>query len=263
MRDAIIIGAGHSGLVCAWYLARAGLKVTVLERRAVVGGAAITEACPPGCRNSVPAHTVPLLNPRVIHGMEPGRHGVRMVERPLANFLPLDDGRYLKIGAGQAAADIARFSRRDADRLDDQRRLDGAADPLRELVLQTPPNRFEGGWLAALPELAKAGRLGNRPRKLSLAAQRELPALFSRSAGDYLDGWFGGEPIKAIYGFDSVVGHHASPYAPGSAYVLLHHALGEVDGRKGAWGHAIGGMGAVTGAPGHHAAREVLRDVAS
>ncbi|WP_288380564.1 NAD(P)/FAD-dependent oxidoreductase [uncultured Massilia sp.] len=247
MRDVIIIGGGHNGLVCAFYLARAGLKVTVLERRAVVGGAAVTEEFHPGFRNSVAAYTVSLLNPRVIADMALAEHGLRIVERPLSNFLPLDDGRYLKLGAGKTASEVAKFSQRDADRLDDYaRHLDGAADLLRELVLQTPPNRVEGGWLAALPELVKAGKLGNRMRGLSLQMQRELLDLFTKSAGDYLDGWFESAPIKAAYGFDSVVGNYASPYTPGSAYVLLHHVFGEVNGKKGAWGHAIGGMGAIT-----------------
>ena len=247
MRDALIIGGGHNGLVCAWYLARSGLKVTVLERRSVVGGAAVTEEFHPGFRNSVAAYTVSLLNPKFIRDMALARHGLRIVERPLSNFLPLDDSRYLKIGAGKTATEVARFSQRDADRLDHyHRHLDAGADLLRELVLQTPPNRVEGGWLAALPELLKAGRLGNRMRKLSLEAQRELLDLFTKSAGDYLDGWFESDPIKAAYGFDSVVGNYASPYTPGSAYVLLHHVFGEVNGSKGAWGHAIGGMGAIT-----------------
>ena len=105
---------------------------------------------------------------------------------------------------------------------------------------------MEGGWLNALPELFKAGRLGRRLGRLELAQQRELLDLFTKSAGDYLDGWFDSDPIKAVYGFDSVVGNYASPYAPGSAYVLLHHVFGEVNGRKGAWGHALGGMGAIT-----------------
>ncbi|WP_312165334.1 phytoene desaturase family protein [Massilia timonae] len=247
MRDAIIIGAGHNGLVCAWYLTRAGLKVTLLERRGVVGGAAVTEEFHPGFRNSVAAYTVSLLNPKVIRDMELGRHGLRIVERPLSNFLPFEDGRYLKVGAGRTALEVAKFSQRDAACLDDyHRHLDDAADLLRELVLQTPPNRVEGGWLAALPELLKAGRIGNRMRKLSLASQRELLDLFTKSAGDVLDGWFEIDPIKAAYGFDSVVGNYASPYTPGSAYVLLHHVFGEVNGKKGAWGHAIGGMGAIT-----------------
>jgi len=247
MRDAIIIGAGHNGLVCAFYLASAGLKVTVLEQRQVVGGAAVTEEFHPGFHNSVAAYTVSLLNPKVIADMDLARHGLRVVERPLSNFLPLDDGNYLKLGAGKTAGEVARFSQRDASRLDDYaRQLDAAADLLRELVLQTPPNRVEGGWLAALPELIKAGKLGNRMRALSLDAQRGLLDLFTKSAGDYLDGWFESAPIKAAYGFDSVVGNYASPYAPGSAYVLLHHVFGEVNGKKGAWGHAMGGMGAIT-----------------
>jgi len=247
MRDVVIIGGGHNGLVCAFYLARAGLKVTVLEAREVVGGAAVTEEFHPGFHNSVAAYTVSLLNPRVIGDMGLAAHGLRVVERPLSNFLPLDDGRYLKIGAGRTRDEVAKFSRRDAGRLDDYaRQLDTAADLLRELVLQTPPNRVDGGWLAALPELLKAGKIGNRMRKLPLASQRELLDLFTKSAGDYLDGWFESAPIKAAYGFDSVVGNYASPYTPGSAYVLLHHVFGEVNGRKGAWGHAIGGMGAIT-----------------
>jgi phytoene dehydrogenase-like protein len=110
-------------------------------------------------------------------------------------------------------------------------------------VLQTPPNRVQGSWIGALPELIKVGKLGNRMRKLSLASQRELLDLFTKSAGDYLDGWFESAPIKAAYGFDSIVGNYASPYSPGSAYVLLHHVFGEVNGKKGAWGHAIGGHG--------------------
>jgi phytoene dehydrogenase-like protein len=247
MRDAIVVGAGHNGLVCAFYLARAGLKVTLLERRGVAGGAAVTEEFHPGFRNSVASYTVSLLNPKVIRDMELARHGLRVVERPLSNFLPLDDANYLKLGAGKTKAEVARYSERDAERLDAYAaQLDAAADLLRDLVLQTPPNRVEGGWLGALPELIKAGRLGKRMARLPLATQRELLDLFTKSAGDYLDGWFESAPIKAAYGFDSVVGNYASPYSPGSAYVLLHHVFGEVNGKKGAWGHAIGGMGAIT-----------------
>jgi phytoene dehydrogenase-like protein len=247
MRDAIVVGGGHNGLVCAFYLARAGLKVTVLEQRGVVGGAAVTEEFHPGFRNSVAAYTVSLLNPKVIHEMDLAAHGLRVVERPLANFLPLDDAHYLKIGAGRTASEVAKFSQRDAERLDAYaEHLDAAADLLRELVLQTPPNRVQGGWLNALPELIKAGKLGKRVAGLPLATQRALLDLFTKSAGDVLDGWFESAPIKAAYGFDSVVGNYASPYTPGSAYVLLHHVFGEVNGKKGAWGHAIGGMGAIT-----------------
>jgi phytoene dehydrogenase-like protein len=247
MRDVVIIGGGHNGLVCAFYLARAGLKVTVLERRHVVGGAAVTEEFFPGFRNSVASYTVSLLNPKVIADLELERHGLRVVERQINNFLPLDDGRYLKMGGGKTHAEVAKFSARDAHRLDAYaERLDAVGDVLRDLVLRTPPNMVQGGFLAALPELLKAGGLGRRLNRLSLDLQRELLDLFAKSAGDYLDGWFESAPIKAVYGFDGIVGNFASPYAAGSAYVLLHHTFGEVNGKKGVWGHAIGGMGAIT-----------------
>ena len=246
-RDVVIIGGGHNGLVCAAYLAAAGLKVTVLERRGVVGGAAVTEEFVPGFRNSVAAYTVSLLNPKVIADLDLGRHGLRIVERQLSNFLPLGESGYLKIGAGETADEVAKFSAADAGRLDDYaQRLDRIADVLRDLVLKTPPNVTEGNWLEALPELLRAARVGRGVGRLDLPMRRELLDLFVKSAGDYLDGWFESAPIKAAYGFDGIVGNYASPYAAGSAYVLLHHVFGEVNGKKGAWGHAIGGMGAIT-----------------
>ena len=247
LRDAVIVGGGHNGLVCAAYLAAAGLKVTVLERRAVVGGAAVTEEFHPGFRNSVAAYTVSLLNPKVIRDLDLPRHGLRIVERKLANFLPLDESSYLKVGSGQTAQEVAKFSARDAGRLNAYgERLDVIADVLRDLVLQTPPNVTAGGWLQALPEMLRGARQAKRIAKLDLPMRRELLDLFVKSAGDYLDSWFESAPIKAAYGFDGVVGNYASPYAAGSAYVLLHHVFGEVNGKKGAWGHAIGGMGAIT-----------------
>src|SRR6202453_3123777 len=255
LRDVIIVGGGHNGLVCAAYLAAAGLKVTVLERRAVVGGAAVTEEFHPGFRNSVAAYTVSLLNPKIIRDLELARHGLTVVERKLSNFLPLEDGRFLKVGAGRTEQEVAKFSTRDAARLAEYgRRLDTVADVLRAVVLETPPSVTAGGWLEALPELMRGARLGNRIAKLDMAMRRELLDLFVKSAGDYLDTWFESDPIKAAYGFDGVVGNFASPYKPGSAYVLLHHVFGEVNGKKGAWGHAIGGMGAITQAMARSAA---------
>jgi phytoene dehydrogenase-like protein len=245
--DALIIGGGHNGLVCAAYLAAAGLKITVLERRAVVGGAAVTEEFHPGFRNSVAAYTVSLLNPKVIRDLELPRHGLRIVERVLSNFLPSADGRYLCTGGDRTRDEVAKFSRKDAQRLSGYgERLDLIADVLRDLVLQTPPNVVQGNWRSALPELLRATRIGGRLRRLDLDMRRELLRLFSSSAGDYLDGWFESDPIKAVYGFDGIVGNYASPYTPGSAYVLLHHVFGEVNGKKGVWGHAVGGMGAIT-----------------
>ncbi|HVP34408.1 MAG TPA: NAD(P)/FAD-dependent oxidoreductase [Steroidobacteraceae bacterium] len=245
--DALIIGGGHNGLVCAAYLAAAGLKVIVLERRAVAGGAAVTEEFHPGFRNSVAAYTVSLLNPKVIRDLELARHGLKVVERRCANFLPTADGRYLMTGEGRTQSEVARFSARDAARIPEYgERLDRIADVLRDLVLVTPPNAVEGGWRTALPELVRAARVGGRLRRLDMALRRELLALFAMSAGDYLDRWFESDPIKAVFGFDGVVGNYASPYSGGSGYVLLHHVFGEVNGKKGAWGHAIGGMGAIT-----------------
>ncbi len=246
-RDVVIVGGGHNGLVCAAYLAAAGLKVTVLERRGVVGGAAVTEEFHPGFRNSVAAYTVSLLNPKVIRDLDLARHGLRVVERKLANFLPLDANQYLKIGAGKTEQEVAKFSARDAARLAPYgERLDVIADVLRDLVLETPPNVTAGSWLAAIPELLRSARLGKRIAKLDMPMRRELLDLFVKSAGDYLDAWFESAPIKAAYGFDGIVGNYASPYSAGSGYVLLHHVFGEVNGKKGAWGHAIGGMGAIS-----------------
>jgi phytoene dehydrogenase-like protein len=246
-RDVVIVGGGHNGLVCAAYLAAAGLKVTVLEKRAVVGGAAVTEEFHPGFRNSVAAYTVSLLNPKVIRDLDLPRHGLRIVERKLANFLPLDETQYLKVGAGRTGQEVAKFSARDAGRLAAYgERLEVIADVLRDLVLETPPNVTAGSWLEAMPELLRSARLGKRIAKLDMSMRRELLDLFVKSAGDYLDAWFESAPIKAAYGFDGIVGNYASPYAAGSGYVLLHHVFGEVNGKKGVWGHAIGGMGAIS-----------------
>lgn len=246
--DAVVLGGGHNGLVCAWYMARAGLKVRVLERRPVVGGAAVTEEFHPGYRNSTASYTVSLLNPRVIADMQLARHGLRVVERRMSNFLPLPGGDSLSVGeGGLTAREVARFSARDAIRLDDYgRRLDAVADVLRDQILKAPPNLTPGLGLSSLGPALAAGALGLRIKQLDQTTQRDLVDLFTRSAGEWLDGWFESDPIKALFGFDSVVGAYGSPYTPGSAYVLLHHVFGEVNGKRGAWGHAIGGMGAIT-----------------
>jgi phytoene dehydrogenase-like protein len=242
--DVIVIGGGHNGLVCACYLAGAGLKVRVLERRHVVGGAAVTEEFAPGFRNSTAAYTVSLLNPKVIRDLKLAEHGLRIIERPFANFLPLADGRHFKLGPTTADTqkELSRFSPRDAERLPEYYRvIETAADTLRSLVLETPPN-LGLSWRSGLRALG----LGSRLMCLSRSAQRDLWEIVTRSAGELLDWWFESDPVKAAFGFDAQVGHFASPYSPGSAYVLLHHAFGEVNGKRGTWGHALGGMGAVS-----------------
>lgn len=245
--DVIIIGAGHNGLTCAAYLAMAGLKVKVLERRHIVGGAAVTEEFLPGFRNSTAAYTVSLLNPKVIADLQLPAHGLKIVERRAQNFVPTLDGRYLLASEGHTRIEVAKHSRVDGERYDAfERELDAVANLLREFVLQAPPNLTRGVSFKSLRELLKAGRLGNRIRRLSTECLSAMFDLFTRSAGDYLDGWFEGDLVKALFGFDSMVGNYASPYTPGTAYVLLHHAFGEVNGKKRSWGHAIGGMGAIS-----------------
>ena len=242
--DAIVIGGGHNGLVCASYLAGAGLRVRVLERRQIVGGAAVTEEFAPGFRNSTAAYTVSLLNPKVIRDLRLPEHGLKIVERPFANFLPLPDGKRFSLGPTIADTQrgLARFSKRDAERLPEYYRvIEAAADTLRSLVLETPPN-LGMSWRSGFRALALGGKLA----LLSRRAQRDLWEIVTKSAGELLDWWFESDPVKAAFGFDAQVGHFASPYSPGSAYVLLHHAFGEVNGKRGTWGHALGGMGAVS-----------------
>src|SRR6266702_3231913 len=212
--DVVIIGAGHNGLTCAAYLAMAGLRVKVVERRKAVGGAAVTEEFHPGFRNSVAAYTVSLLNPQIARDLRLADHGLRIVERRAQNFLPAPDGSYLLAGEGRTSQSVAKFSARDAEAvIEFSRELEAIANVLRKLVLEQ---------------------------------QRNLLDLFTRSAGEMLDERFESDLVKALFGFDAIVGNYASPYAAGSAYVMLHHAFGEVNGKKGVWGHAIGGMGAIT-----------------
>jgi phytoene dehydrogenase-like protein len=214
-QSAVIIGGGHNGLVCAFYLARAGFRVTVCERRGVVGGAAVTEEFHPGFRNSVASYTVSLLHQRVIDDMALHAHGLRIVERPIANFLPTADGRYLKMGGGLARtqAEVAKFSARDAEALPRYyAMLDDVGDVLRDLAIETPPNQPDGVW-----GLPRALRQGNRLRRLTGGKQRDLLDLFTKSARDFLDAWFESDPIKAALGFDAIVGNYASPDTPGLA----------------------------------------------
>jgi phytoene dehydrogenase-like protein len=245
--DAVIIGAGHNGLVCAAYLAAAGLSVRVVERRGVVGGAAVTEEFHPGFRNSVASYTVSLLHPKVIRDLDLPGHGLRIVERRAMNFLPTLEGRHLVTAEGRTQAAIAALNPRDgAAYAAFGAEIEAVADVLRDLVLRAPPNLVEGVGARSVAETLRLLALGKDLKGLPLPHARALLDLFTKSAADHLDGWFEGDLVKALFGFDAVVGNYASPMDPGTAYVLLHHAFGEVNGKKGVWGHAIGGMGAIT-----------------
>jgi phytoene dehydrogenase-like protein len=242
--DAVLIGGGHNGLTCAFYLAKAGYKVCVLERRGVVGGAAITEEFHPGFRNSVASYSVSLLNPKIIRDMDLARHGLKVVLRTISYFVPLEDDRYLIVDRNKerTAHELGKFSTRDVAQYGAyNERLDTIVDLLRTVLMETPPNAGGG-----LRDLLGALTMGNRVRGLGMEGQRDLVDFFAKSAGDILDYWFETDPLKGILGFDAITGAYASPYTPGTAYVLLHHVFGEVNGIKGAWGHAIGGMGAIT-----------------
>jgi len=247
--DVLIIGAGHNGLTCACYLAAAGLKVRVVERRGVVGGAAVTEEFQPGFRNSTASYTVSLLNPQVIRDLKLAERGLRIVERPFSNFVPLLDGRTLKFGGDLAAtqAEVSKFCARDAQRLPAYyAQLDRLAAVLKQWVLEAPPDLGGPFVVQSARDALAAARLLWHFGRLPRDGQRELIDVFTKSAGHWLDATFESEPLKCVLGWDSVVGNYASPYAAGSAYVLLHHCFGEVNGKPGTWGHAIGGMGRIT-----------------
>lgn len=244
-RDVIIIGGGHNGLVCACYLAKAGARVQVLERRGIVGGAAVTEEFHPGFRNSVASYTVSLLHPKIIADLRLYEHGLEILPRRVNNYVPTTDGDSLISypDAERMSAEVARFSGKDAAALPRYyAQLDRIVPVIRDAMMMTPPRvtSVNAGDLFKLFRLSRAfGRLDDTDKRF-------LYKLFSASAGELLDDLFETDALKALLGFDAVVGHYDTPYAAGTAYVLLHHVVGEVHGKSGTWGHAVGGMGAIT-----------------
>ncbi len=258
----VIIGAGHNGLVCGCYLARAGFSVTLLERRNIVGGAAVTEEFHPGFKNSTASYTVSLLHPQVIGDLHLYDNGLQILERQVNNFLPLEDGRYLALFPDKAKtfAEVAKFSTRDAQALERYYGdLDSIVPLVKWIMMQTPPSTANGG----LSDIFKAFQLSRQFSALSQPQRRLLLKLFTLSAAEFLGEYFESPAITAVFGFDAVVGHFDSPYSPGSAYVLLHHVVGEINGKAGLWGHAVGGMGAITQAMATEAVKlgvEILTD---
>ncbi|MFK8042354.1 phytoene desaturase family protein [Congregibacter sp.] len=241
--EAIVIGAGHNGLCCAAYLARSGLTVRVLERRGVVGGAALTEEFHPGFRNSVFSYLVSLLDRSVMSDLELEKHGLTLINRPggSLSLLP-NDHMYLPRDTKAAQAAIARFSKADAEvypAFEDM--LEDMGELVRGVAREIPPN-FDGGW----GDVWRLIRQANAFRRLSSERQVELSELMTMSIGDLLDRWFETDVVKGLYGFEGIIGNYANAYTPGTAYVLLHHVFGDIDGRTGAWSYAKGGMGAIT-----------------
>ena len=245
--DAIIIGAGHNGLVCAAYLAGAGRKVLVLERRELVGGCAVTEEIWPGYKVSTAAYLTSLLQERVIRDLELARFGYQVDAKDPAFFSPFPDGRHLFMWQDRAKtlAEIAKFSRSDA-----------AVFPAYEEHLERLSQVVEGLLLTTPPEFPPQS-LGDFVDYLKLAAKMRglnpkeivgLVKIFTQSAVEFLDEWFESDEIKVTLATDGVIGANGGPRSPGTAYILLHHVMGSVAGHRGLWGFVRGGMGAVSNA---------------
>ena len=242
--EILILGGGHNGLVCACYLAASGARVRVLERRSIVGGAAVTEEFHPGFHNSTASYTVGLLDPTVVRDLKLHKHGLTIIPRPMANFIPLSDRESLSIynDVDSNRREFSRFSVRDAEALPHFRSMISEVGEIVSRWMQRPPPNLGGGmreWINALLVLKDVSTIG-------LKRQQRIAEMLLAPAADVLQHWFENEHIQAAMAFDAVVGNHSSLRSPGTAYGLLHHAIGETNGQKGVWGHAIGGMGAIT-----------------
>jgi phytoene dehydrogenase-like protein len=244
--DAILIGAGHNALVCAAYLARAGRKVLVLERRELVGGCAVTEELWPGFKVSTASYVNSLFRPEIIRDLELKRHGFEMLPRSPSSFTPFPDGRYLLMGPDKEMThrEISKFSSKDAEALPKyEAMLERVADFLEPTLVETPPNP----WSMAPGNLLRLLKLGLGFKKLGTDGQKAIEIL-TGAANPILDRWFESEEVKATIATDAIIGAFATPSMPGTAYVLFHHVMGECDGVRGVWGYVRGGMGGLSNA---------------
>jgi phytoene dehydrogenase-like protein len=244
--DLIVIGGGHNGLVTAAYLARAGVKVLVLERREVLGGACVTEEIWPGYKVSTAAYVNSLLRPEIIRDLELKRHGFQMLPRNPSSFTPFPDGRSLLLGPDKALThrEVSKFSAKDADALPKyEAMLERVADFLEPTLVQTPPNP----WSLRPGNLVQLAKLGLAFLKLGHDGQKAVEIL-TGAATPILDRWFESEQLKVTLATDAIIGAMASPSMPGTAYVLFHHVMGECDGARGVWGYVRGGMGGISNA---------------
>ena len=240
--DAIIIGAGHNGLVCANYLARAGLKVLVLERRKVLGGAAVTEEIAPGFRASIFSYLMSLLHPRIIRDFELKQHGLEVL--PCSDMVsPVSNDDYIVFSDDMAKtqASFAKFSKKDAAIYPEfDRYLQEAAQIVRKLLWETPVDPARRDWRG----FRDGASLLWRYRKIGRKMYR-LADMLTMSAYDFLREWFEDDRVMAVLAYYASIGTFAGPKTPGSAYVIMHHIMGEHEG-AGGWGFIKGGMGAIT-----------------
>ncbi len=242
--DAIIIGAGHNGLVTAAYLAKAGQKVLVLERRDIIGGCCITEEVWPGYKVSTAAYVNSLLRPEIIRDLELKKHGFEMLPRSPSSFTPFPDGRSLLMGPDKALThrEIAKFSTKDAEAYPKyEAMLTRVADFLEPLLVQTPPDPWGG-----IGDVVRLAKIGWKFRKLGRTIGAEAIEILTGAATPILDRWFESDQLKATIATDAVIGAYASPSMPGTAYVLFHHVMGECNGVRGVWGYVRGGMGMIS-----------------
>ncbi len=245
--DTIIIGAGHNGLVTAAYLARAGRKVLVLERRELVGGCVVTEELWPGFKVSTASYVNSLFRPEIIRDLELKRHGFVMLPRSPSSFTPLPDGRYLMMGPDKAMThrEVSKFSEQDAENLPKfEAMLERVAAFLEPMLVETPPNP----WSNAPGNLLQLAKTAWNFRKLGRDDSQKALEILTGAANPILDRWFESEEVKTTISTDAIIGAFATPSMPGTAYVLFHHVMGECDGVRGVWGYVRGGMGALSNA---------------